>query len=221
VAKLKAEIKYEKESSVEIESKEPQFIQDLKSEGVWTLHDKPSQDEITLTRDFGNEKIRIIFSIADLDTDMNNEEEMEDEDEDEDGEVTKKKKEGSDDENDDYNQSYPVRTAITITKTDHPGALNIDAVAQDGMFMVENISYYADSKLAMDLTGEADWQRRGLYVGPQFHHLDDGVQEDFETYLNERNIDPALALIIPDIAQWKEQKEYVTWLNGVQQFIKV
>lgn len=48
-----------------------------------------------------------------------------------------------------------------------PGALSIDAVCQEGAFVVENVSFYNDGKLATDLTAEADWKRRGLYIGPQ------------------------------------------------------
>jgi complement component 1 Q subcomponent-binding protein len=44
--------------------------------------------------------------------------------------------------------------------------MTIDAVAQDGVFLVDNISLYKDEKLATDLTSEADWSRRGLYMGP-------------------------------------------------------
>ncbi len=84
--------------------------------------------------------------------------------------------------------SYPLRCSFTVTKvcnfrTLHavasfeiccyrtqpsvPGALSIDAVCQEGAFVVENVSFYNDSKLATDLTAEADWKRRGLYIGPQ------------------------------------------------------
>jgi complement component 1 Q subcomponent-binding protein len=47
------------------------------------------------------------------------------------------------------------------------GALSIDTMCQDGAFMIENISYYRDGKIATELSAEADWQRRGLYIGPQ------------------------------------------------------
>lgn len=36
----------------------------------------------------------------------------------------------------------------------------------DGMFTISNISYYADAKLATDMSSEADWKRQGLYMGP-------------------------------------------------------
>jgi hypothetical protein len=43
----------------------------------------------------------------------------------------------------------------------------MDAVCQEGVFVVENVSFYNDTKLATELTAEADWKRRGLYIGPQ------------------------------------------------------
>lgn len=99
------------------------------------------------------------------------------------------------------------------------GALNIDAQAQDGEFLVEAISFYSDAKLASELTVEADWQRRGLYVGPQFETLDEKVQEQFYAYLEERGIAADLALFIPELAEWKEQREYCKWLENVKVFV--
>ena len=56
---------------------------------------------------------------------------------------------------------------LNHTQSSVPGALSIDAVCQEGGFVVENVSFYNDAKLATDLTAEADWKRRGLYIGPQ------------------------------------------------------
>lgn len=54
---------------------------------------------------------------------------------------------------------------------------------------------------------------------PQFDHLDEALQTDFENFLEERGIDSNLALFIPDLAEYKEQKEYVQWLENVKSFI--
>ena len=131
---------------------------------------------------------------------------------------------------------FPIRTTISITKPTG-GALSIEALAQDGLFSIETVSYYQDAKLAGDLTAEADYKRRGTYVGPQFEHLDLSLQEGFEAFLAERGIDENLALLIPEYAEWKEQKvsfpflstwietdyyllqEYVDWLKGVKGFV--
>ncbi|CEH17648.1 regulatory protein suaprga1 [Ceraceosorus bombacis] len=99
------------------------------------------------------------------------------------------------------------------------GALTLDAQAEDGQFTVENISYYKDAKLATDLSADADWARRGLYIGPQFETLDENVQAQFEAFLNERGIDSDLARFVPDFAELKEQKEYCSWLENVKAFV--
>ena len=33
--------------------------------------------------------------------------------------------------------------------------------------MIDNISFYNDAKVGTELTAEADWKRRGYYIGPQ------------------------------------------------------
>ena len=47
------------------------------------------------------------------------------------------------------------------------GALSVDLMVQEGQTGIERVSYYDDRKLGTDLTVEADWRRRGLYIGPQ------------------------------------------------------
>lgn len=92
-------------------------------------------------------------------------------------------------------------------------------MCQDGAFIVDNISYYPEAQLGTELTAEADWKRRGLYIGPQFETLDVSVQEEFEKFLQERGINEHLALFIPDYSELKEQKEYVRWLENVKKFV--
>ncbi|PWN48720.1 mitochondrial glyco protein [Violaceomyces palustris] len=212
-AKLAQEIAYEKENNESYDSTyvpqgetEPEFLIAFKKQGVWKIEDKPGSDEIALTREFGNEHIRVLFSIGDIDTtDPNDlEADIDPESTEEDGQVP----------------SFPVRCAITISKS-NKGALTIDAQAQDGDFTIENISFYKDAKLATELTAEADWARRGLYIGPQFETLDEEVQTHFESYLIERGIDSNLALFIPNFGEYKEQKEYCSWLENVKEFVDV
>jgi len=106
--------------------------------------------------------------------------------------------------------------------------MSVDAVCQEGVFVLDNVSFYKDGKLATDLTAEADWKRRGLYIGPQvrplfsffftpsaqtenfvssqFDTLDLNLQEEFDRFLQERGINESLAFFIPEYAQYKEQK---------------
>ncbi|KAI0320592.1 mitochondrial glycoprotein [Amylostereum chailletii] len=198
--KLAEELQYEKDAVAE---PEPEFLKTFKEAGIWTIEDTPGSDEVTLHRKFGNEDIRVMFSIADI---QSQEDYAQEEGESENPEV-------------DLDVSYPLRCSFTITKPTTPGALTIDAMAQDGAFMIDNVSFYKEGKLATELTAEADWKRRGIYIGPQFDTLDVGVQEEFEKFLQERGINESLAGFIPEYSEHKEQKEYVSWLGNVKSFI--
>ncbi|KAJ8516846.1 hypothetical protein ONZ45_g5914 [Pleurotus djamor] len=206
--KLQEELKYEKEAAANTPYV-PEFLKTFKSQGTWQLQDAPGSDEVILTRQFGNENVRLIFSIADI---MAEDEEADfNEGEEATGEENQ--------ESEDPLHSYPIRTSLSITKTNGRGSLNVDLMCQDGHFIVDSISFYRDSKVGTELTAEADWKRRGLYIGPQFDTLDVSVQEEFEKYLQERGVNEALALFIPEYAEHKEQLEYVEWLENVKNFV--
>ncbi|PKI85450.1 Mitochondrial acidic protein mam33 [Malassezia vespertilionis] len=211
ISSLEQEILYEKEATQTDEtdgnaSSSHAWLDDFKKDGIWSIEDKSGSDEIALTRDFGNEHIRVLFSIGEIDTtDPANEIEQEDADLSASGEQ-------------EYDATFPVRCAISITKRGH-GSLNIDAQAQDSQFMIENVTFYKDDVLATELTAEADWKRRGLYMGPQFETLDENVQAQFESYLAERGISTKLAMFIPNFAENKEQREYCSWLEHVKTFV--
>lgn len=38
-------------------------------------------------------------------------------------------------------------------------------------------------------------------------------------FWQERGINSNLALLIPDLAEWKEEREYRSWLSGVKKFV--
>ncbi|KAM0751758.1 mitochondrial Mrb1 [Meredithblackwellia eburnea MCA 4105] len=202
-SRLAQEISYEQETAAsESGGAEPAFLSDFKSSNIWTIEDIAGSDEIALSRDFGNEHIRVLFSIGDVEA-------MED---------VEEAEEGASGETEEETPNFPVTCTITISKPNQ-GALALDAQVLDGEFSIENISFYKDGKLATDLTAEADWARRGLYVGPSFETLDDAVQDQFVAYLDERGINTDLALFIPDFAEYKEQKEYCSWLENVKSFV--
>jgi len=204
--KLAEELKYETEAVTE--SGEPEFLTAFKKEGIWQIKDVPGSDEVTLSRKFGNEDIRLMFSIADI-QDAEEHEEFD--------EGQENEEEGQDEE---QIETYPIRVSFSITKATAPGAINVDTMCQEGGFVVDNISYYPDAKMGTDLTAEADWKRRGMYLGPQFDTLDVSVQEEFEKYMGERGISESLAMFIPEYAEYKEQKEYVKWLENVKSFVE-
>jgi len=197
--KVQEELKFEQENLAEPDAT-PDFLKAFLEQGVWSIEDARGNDEVTLTRKFGDENIRAMFSIADVLVDDDFEQENEGEEE-------------------DSSFVHPIRTSVSITKSTGPGALNIDLSCQDGQFTVENISFYDDAKVGTDLTAESDWKRRGLYIGPTFDTLDVGLQSEFEKYLQERGINETVASFIPEYSAYKEQQEYVKWLGKVKTFV--
>ncbi|KAF6764386.1 regulatory protein suaprga1 [Ephemerocybe angulata] len=199
--KLQQELEYE--TTENAASSTPEFVKELTSQGVWSVEDVPGQDEVALTRKFGQETIRLIFSIADIQSEPEDLEAAEGE------------------EAEQSTADYPIRVSVSITKANAPGALNIDAVVQEGQFITENMSFYDDAKVGTELTAEADWKRRGMYIGPEFDTLDLGLQEEIDKFLQERGINESIALFIPEYAEFKEQNEYVKWLQKVKNFVEV
>lgn len=115
----------------------------------------------------------------------------------------------------DEEPSFPARMNITIEKDGVAGALQVETVAQDGVINIENVYYFKQSDLADAKTAEHDWSRRLMYTGPPYGNLDQDLQVLLERYLDERGINTALALWVPEYIDYKEQKEYLNWLSGM------
>lgn len=119
----------------------------------------------------------------------------------------------------DQEPSFPSRVNVVVEKAGK-GALAVETVAQDGMIIIENAYYYNDASLAHAKTADMIHARQDLYVGPPFSNLDEDLQVLLERYLEERGINTALAIFVPDYIDMKEQKEYLNWLSNVKNFIE-
>ncbi|KAK2759829.1 hypothetical protein FQN54_002563 [Arachnomyces sp. PD_36] len=241
--------KFQDEMSLENESRDPnqrpEDVQYFLDNGPWEIQDKPGEEEVVLTRKFGDETIRVAFTVADLQNLSESEELNDDALEDEiegledaqsrgavnkggrDGNikvapedrVAPSDQEGAEEAFEDENEpSYPVRVNVTIEKPGK-GAVHVETVAQDGLIQIENVSYFAKSELANAQTAEKEWSRQSLYSGPPFGNLDEDLQVLLERYLDERGIDTGLASFIPDYIDFKEQREYVGWLSNLKKFV--
>ncbi|KAF9420693.1 hypothetical protein BGZ94_009061 [Podila epigama] len=222
LTKIDNEIKHEEEQGDET----PAFVTDYLKTSPFQITDKIGSDEVILTRKFGNEDIKIVFSVSDINS-GDDEEELDLEDDMEDDQSAQQPPQQSlspsnedDEEEEDGLESltFPVRCMITITKPG-AGSIAVDAIAQDGAFIVESISNIKDSTLANTSTAEADWEKRGLYSGPPFAELDEELQVAFENYLEARQIDSDLANFVPNYVFHKDQVEYTNWLKDFQGFV--
>jgi complement component 1 Q subcomponent-binding protein len=108
---------------------------------------------------------------------------------------------------------FPAQLNITVTKPGK-GAVQITATADDGLVEVEDVFYFQNADLAEPNTAEKMHARQHVYAGPPFGNLDSDLQAMLERYLDERGIDPQLATFIPDYIDYKEQREYVQWLES-------
>lgn len=115
--------------------------------------------------------------------------------------------------------SAPIRVNIIVEKK-NAGALAIETIAEGGMIVIDNVYYYADAAHAYAKTTEAAHQRQDMYIGPPYVNLDEDLQVLLERYLDERGVNQALAIFVPDYIDMKEQKEYLRWLQNVKGFIE-
>ncbi|KAK3985606.1 mitochondrial glycoprotein [Cladorrhinum sp. PSN332] len=226
-AKLEDELRYE--TDVKESEQMPASVKDFIENSPFEVKDVPGSEDVILTRTYGDEKITVSFSISDLsnyagENDYDADEALGDE------EASEGREEGSgaadlareaeeDAAFNEHEESIPCRLNIVIEKPGK-GALNIEAMAQDGAIMVDNFYYYKDAKLAHSSDANAAHVAGQTYPGPVFGSLDEDLQILMERYLEERGITPALALFIPDYMDMKEQKEYIDWLKNVKSFIE-
>jgi len=121
--------------------------------------------------------------------------------------------EGMGDEEGRQGMSFPVRVNVRVARQGK-GAMVIEAVAQDGDMVIDNVFWYPDTALADGKTAEQDWKKRSIYAGPSFGNLDEDLQVLLERYLEERGVDTKMALFLPDYIEYKENEEYIRWLGS-------
>ena len=114
----------------------------------------------------------------------------------------------------DHSPSLPAQLTVTITKSDRPGALVLDALARGYEISIENMAYFPDAALAEPKTYEAEVKRRPVYGGPPFGDLDEELQLQMQEYLANRGVNDALAGFVAEYIDYKEQAEYVRWLTS-------
>jgi complement component 1 Q subcomponent-binding protein, mitochondrial len=114
---------------------------------------------------------------------------------------------------DDYG-AMQVKLSIQITKPDKPGALCIDATAQDSRILIEQFRFFKDADAVNPKSFDVELKGRGQYLGPVFQNLDEELQREVEVFVENRGINEELATFVGDYIDWKEQKEYMQWMRS-------
>ncbi|KAI0409162.1 mitochondrial glycoprotein [Xylaria palmicola] len=222
LAKLESELQFE--SEMKENEQLPVSIKDFLESSPYELKDEPGKQDVYLVRKFGNETITVSFSISDLanyEPDMYNEDNALTDEEVETPEGKRLAETEAEEALDEEAGEPPVPCRLNIVvEKPNKGALNIEAVAQDGTILVENFYYYKDSKMAHSASPEAVHGAEDVYPGPPFGSLDEDLQIMMERFLEERGITQAMAIFVPDYMDVKEQREYQTWLKNVKDFVE-
>lgn len=217
-AKLASEIQFENE----IRENEPESttVKDFVESGLFEIEDVAGREEVVLRRTYNDEKISITFSIADL---ANYDPELYEEDAalgDEEESHNKPEEQGEEaEEADDVDSgAVPCRLSIVVEKPGK-GALSVEATAQEGSLVVDNLYYYKDAALAHEASAESAHAAQSVYPGPAFGSLDEDLQVLLDRYLEERGITQSLAVFVPEYLDLKEQREYLGFLNNLKGFV--
>ncbi|KAJ5469669.1 hypothetical protein N7539_009287 [Penicillium diatomitis] len=216
IAKLEEELKHEKASGQEDAREQQASIEYTLQSGEWQVKDVEGEQEVVLTKTFGNETIRVTFTVADI----NNlaEDPMDDLTDDalaDEGDYQNKPAENEDEA---LPPTFPARVNVTIEKP-NSGALLVQAVIQDGDLQIEEISHFKNADIANAQTAEKDWSRQSFYAGPPAENLDPELLAFWGRYLEERGLNLEFQNMVTDYIAFKEQKEYVSWLDNVRKFV--
>jgi len=216
----------------------------------WSIVDVEGEHDVFLTRKYEDEDVTVHFSISDFNNPMSDEMGMEEDDvlgdeEDIEGQSGGANtagsrlqgrtgngnfKVGTEDENapadrdellddEDRHSSFPVNVTALIQRAGK-GSLRFDLVADNGMFIIQQITPIAESSAsAAEQIRESLSQRSSQYSGPPFDQLDEELQTLLDEYLSVRGLSSQLANLVPDYVDVKEQKEYLGWLNSVKEFV--
>mmetsp|Transcript_26111 Transcript_26111/g.34300 ORF Transcript_26111/g.34300 Transcript_26111/m.34300 type:complete len:254 (-) Transcript_26111:191-952(-) len=112
-------------------------------------------------------------------------------------------------EDEDYTGDFPSEKDFVVTVAKGSEKLLFYCRALDTI-AIDGVTHIPAGKDSVD----------DLYEGPEFDELDPSLQEAFIQYLEERGINSNLGAWVVMYADYKEQREYMNWLEKVQSFVE-
>ncbi|KAJ5768431.1 hypothetical protein N7533_001014 [Penicillium manginii] len=219
IAKLDEELKHEKASGVEDAREQKASIDYVLDAGEWKVKDVEGEQEVVLTKKFGNETVKVTFTVADINNLAEDPmDELADETLGDEGEYQSQQNKDVEGEDEILPPTFPARINVAIEKPSN-GALLVQAVIQDGDLQIEEIAHYSNAEVANAQTAEKDWTRQSLYAGPPAENLDPELLAFWGRYLEERGLNLEFQNMVTDFIAYKEQKEYMRWLENVRKFV--
>eukprot|EP01012_Entosiphon_sulcatum_P000321 TRINITY_DN100508_c0_g1_i1.p1 TRINITY_DN100508_c0_g1~~TRINITY_DN100508_c0_g1_i1.p1 ORF type:complete len:228 (-),score=44.96 TRINITY_DN100508_c0_g1_i1:118-780(-) len=124
----------------------------------------------------------------------------------------------------DENEQTVIPVDIIVRKAGR-GGLEFQCTVehQDGspVLIVQRFAHFDEAHAAtlVDETAEADYQRDLRYGGPLLADLESDLQEAIAEFLEQRGVNDDIAVWVWDHVRVKENKEYVRWMKGIQNFL--
>ncbi|KPA83107.1 putative mitochondrial P22 protein precursor [Leptomonas pyrrhocoris] len=97
--------------------------------------------------------------------------------------------------------------------------MQTDLSIEEGELVLNNIRFYDNAQLAMDMSAEGAAKREELYTGPLVHELDYDMLNCVMTYLEKRGVDEKLGEFVILYSFWAEQQDYEAWLSTMNKFV--
>ncbi|KAJ0987127.1 hypothetical protein J5N97_005483 [Dioscorea zingiberensis] len=195
--KLSAEENLSKvlDSEIDCAQQESVVQQDELPDGFpFQVVDNPGDQAITLVRKFAGEGIQVsVFMELDDVDDMNEEDE-----------------DDGDDDREDGGSSMPKISLIAKIDKGEGRSLEFCCELAADRLHIESMLMKRDD-------GSSD--EGNAYEGPEFSDLDENLQKAFYKYLEERGITSSLHGYLHDYMIQKEDREYLTWLKNIKNFI--
>ena len=169
------------------------------------VHAHHGNTEFTLSKQYGDETVTVHVNACAPESMDGDDTEHVDLEQDEEGE---------------QEQPIPVDVVSMAVRVSKPSQeqdmLFTAAVAMDEAPTVELVSLQmVPSGTSLQDLGES----RG-YEGPSIADLDVGLQRAMGAFLSERGLDERFATAVRDMADMKEEGEYLTWLSQVHAFVE-
>ncbi|KCV68605.1 hypothetical protein H696_04898 [Fonticula alba] len=165
---------------------------------------KPGSTNVMMTSKFNDEEVQIFFQVAKQDDPS---EGMDDE-------------EGGEQFNNQNVPHAPFVANIIRRGGENPGVLAFELIADDGDIYIDGIYFGKDIDVMLSRELNDEYKRSLIYSGPNFNTLPEDLQRTWFEFLGERKIDAAMSDFIPQYIDYKENKDYIGWLNDISRFLK-
>lgn len=119
-------------------------------------------------------------------------------------------------------ESNYINLNIVLEKTADESAVAFDVLLgpEEGSLIIENVTSYEKAADALNESAESNHKRELNYNGPEFSNLDESLQTSFEALLEKRGVSVEMHHFIFNYGIYKENLEYISWLEKLNKYFK-